>query len=129
MAEPGSPIRNLEPDDILLRALRSRGELDYLPFAFMLRDNERDSGLSVKFDCTHEECRAEFKKSYGVASLFVRGVTELDLKVIPDEPKHANIIGIPHKEDDPIVAERLASLLAGRATLVSTGLVKNEPQP
>ena len=89
--------------------------------AFLLRADERDSGLSVNFDCTPDECRSHFNRTYGVASLTVRLVLELELQVVPDEPQHANITGVPYKEDDPARAEYLADELARRATLVDTG--------
>ena len=129
----GNPpgIRELVPQDELLRALRNAKNRDDLPSAFMLRDNEKATGLSVSFDQTAAECQAGFTCTYGVASLTVQTVadaataTELQLQVLPDEPHHANITGVPHKEDDPEKAERLASFLAGRSTLVSTTKVDN----
>jgi hypothetical protein len=48
-------------------------------------------------------------------------VTLLGLQVVPDRPKHANIKGIPYKEDDPKMAEWYASQLAKASTLVDIG--------
>lgn len=114
-------IRELVPEDDLLRALRNSKQLNDLHEAFLLRLDEKDSGLSVSFDCTPDECRNQFNTSYGVVSLTVRSVGDLHLQVVPDEPQHANIKGIPHKEDDPARAEFLAAQLAERAHLVSSG--------
>jgi hypothetical protein len=47
--------------------------------------------------------------------------------VVPDEPIHANITGLPYKEKDAKEAERLASLLAQQARVVGElKLYKNE---
>jgi hypothetical protein len=51
-----APIRELVPDDLLLRALLKKAWLDSLHEAFMLRADE--DGLSVCFDCAPEECIA-----------------------------------------------------------------------
>lgn len=120
----GGP-RDLTSEDTLLRALRRSDERKELKQAFMLRQDERQSGLSVNFDCSAEQCRDQFKKSYGVVTLVVRDVNDLGLEVVPDQPHHANIHGIPHKDDDPETAEHLANSLAQRAILISDGLKKN----
>ncbi len=102
----------LECTIIVFRVLRNKQQEDEFSEAFLLRDDERESGLSVFWDCTHDEAREEFKKTYGVLSLHVGRIRTLSLDVIADEPKHANVTGVPHKEDNPKEAERLASLLA-----------------
>jgi len=84
----------------------------------MLKEDERNSGLSVSFDCTTAECRAGFNRTYGVASLLAQSIFDLALQVVPDTPTHANITGIPYKEDDPDRAEWLAGKLAECATVV-----------
>ena len=56
--------------------------------------------------------------SYGVASLTVGGVTALELTVTPDDLHHALIEGIPHKDEDPLRAEQMASRLAAIAIIV-----------
>jgi len=106
-------------------------QADDLHEAFMLRPDEKDSGLSVNFDCTADEARTNgiaFSKTYGAASLLTGAVTELKLGVEPDEPQHANITGIPYKEDDEAKAEWFASQLASRVTKVVRELWKR-PQP
>jgi hypothetical protein len=55
---------------------------------------------------------------YGAASLMVNGVIALELTVTADEPHHAIIEGVPHKEDDRVRAEWLASQLAAMATII-----------
>ena len=126
MTSDTPPLPELVPDDDLLRALRNRRELEYLPNAFLLRDNEKDSGLSVSIRSTAAECRALFNRTFGVAQLTVSQVTELDLSVVPDEPHHANIVGVPHRDDDPDKAEWLASRLADRAKIIDQGKVEKE---
>ena len=59
-----------------------------------------------------------FRKCYGVASLEIGSVRALGLEVAQDTVNHANILGLPHREDDLAQAERLAGLLAKRSRLV-----------
>ncbi len=113
-----APIRELVPDDLLLRALLKKAWLDSLHEAFMLRADE--DGLSVCFDCAPEECIAilNLNRTYGVASLAVNGPVALGLTVTADEPHHAVIGGVPHKEQDPVRAEWLATQLAALSAIV-----------
>jgi len=113
--------------DTLFRVLLRAGELKDARSAFFIRDNERADGMSVNFDLTPEQCRAQecFKKTYGVRSLLVESVTALNLEVVPDDVHHANITGIPHSQDDAARAEFLAGQLLKISALVSEGLVKN----
>jgi hypothetical protein len=111
----------LATDEILKRVLRSARMLENLRDAFLLRQNERNSGLSVFYRLTNEACRAGFLTSYGVADLRVGGVRELGLGVVPDELHHANITGLPYQEDDPEMAEWYAGRLADQAAIVDRG--------
>ena len=72
------------------------------------------------FDCTPSESVtiSALNRSFGVAQLLVGNVTALQLTVIPDEPRHATIEGLPHKEEDADRAEWLASRLAEVALIV-----------
>jgi hypothetical protein len=127
MAAQGGVLRALVDADTVLRALLRRGELEDPVTAFFIRNNERNTGLSVNFDLTPEECRAQacFEKTYGVRSLLVQSVRQLDLEIVPDDIHHANLKGIPHVDDDPVRAEFLAGQLLKISELVSEGLVKN----
>ena len=80
--------------------------------------NDR-KGLSVDLanQCTIEEVRAPFRACFGVATLHVGRIRDIALDVEQDTPKHANITGVPYKEDDLVQAERLAGLLAKQARL------------
>ena len=44
-------------------------------------------------------------------------VRQLGLDVVADSPSHANILGLPYREDNREQADRLAELLAQQATL------------
>ena len=116
--------RQLVPDDLLLRVLTKSKWLTDLHEAFMLRSDEAE--LSVFFGCTPTESVAiSGLSSHGVASLVVRGVTDLQLTVTSHEqPHHAMIAGLPHKEEDADRAEWLASRLAEIATIVDRTRVK-----
>jgi hypothetical protein len=98
---------------IVLRILRNSGWTKDLSLAFLLRPEEIESGLSVNWNTTVEEARNGFKKCYGALSLHVGRVRNLNLDVVPDEPRHALIKGLPH--DNVKEAERIASLLAQQA--------------
>jgi hypothetical protein len=119
-----SEILPLGCHTIVYRAVAAAGWLENPPDAFMLRPTEKDTGLSVSYNCTVDECRYTLAKSYGVLSLHTGRVRALNLDIIPDEPQHANITGLPYKEDDPLEAERLASLLAKQARMMERGLKK-----
>jgi len=113
--------QTLQCRDIVLRALIRARHFDrvnrrILAAAFMLRENEE--GLSVSYDSTPQQCAAGFNKCHGVASLHVGRIRDLGLDVIPDEPRHANIVGLPHREHDPAEAERFARQLQKQARLV-----------
>lgn len=125
MGAHGAALRVLVDADILLRALLRRAELVDPVTAFFIRSSERDTGLSVNFDLTPDQCRAQFKTTYGVRSLLVQSVKELNLEIVPDNPHHANVTGIPHIDDDPDRAEFLAGQLLKVSELVSEGLRKN----
>jgi hypothetical protein len=113
-------------NEILLRALRSRAELDDKRRAFLLRSDERATGLSIKYNCTPDECENEFNKTYGVLSLIANQVANsgLGLNVIPDEANHANITGVPHQDDDFNRAMYIAGQLSSFAVTVREGLRK-----
>ena len=116
----------LECHVIALRALLRANHIDRdknqpLAAAFLLRtrqDGTKEETLSVSYDCSPEQCAAEFKKCRGIASLNVGRVRGLGLDVVPDEPHHANITGLPHQADNPAEAERLANQLRRQARLV-----------
>jgi len=127
MAAGGEALRILADADTLLRALLRRAELEDPRSAFYLRRNERETGLSVNFDLTPDECRAQecFEKTYGVRTLLVEAVRALDLEVVPDDVNHANVTGIPHVDDDPNRAEFIAGQLLRASVLALEGLRKN----
>lgn len=113
MGLPQAAAPRLDDADTVHRVLRNKKQQEELHEAFMLRADEKDSGLSVFFNCTIDEARKQpcFLKTYGAASLLVGGIRKLALEVIANEPHHANIKGVPYKEDDPEGAERIASQL------------------
>jgi hypothetical protein len=87
--------------------------------AYFLRKDKNELGLSVRIAsaCTAEQCAAKFRNCYGVASLNVGRIRDLGLDVVPDSPSHANIIGLPYREDNRARAERLADLLAQQSSI------------
>jgi hypothetical protein len=118
--EPLNPVfREFVYEDSLFRAILKKKYLtaENLREAFMRRSNE--TGLSVCYDCKPEDCFNLIQMDmHGVAKLVVGQVKDLGLKVIPDEPQHANIEGVPHKEENEVEAERLANALAKIANIV-----------
>ena len=120
-ATPQLPTE-LAGEEVLFRALRTSAEQKDKRWAFLLRSTERDSGLSVSYNCTADDCENELKKSYGVLSVIARQVKALRLRVVPDRPTHANIEGLPHEKDDPDNAMFMAGQLSGLAVTVREGL-------
>jgi hypothetical protein len=118
--EPVTPaFRELVYEDSVFRAILKKRHLtaETLREAFMLRSTE--TGLSVCYDCKPEDCFDLIQMDmHGVAKLIVGRVRGLGLKVIPNEQHHANIEGVPHKEENEVEAERLASALAEIADIV-----------
>jgi hypothetical protein len=123
-APPPFP-EELNGDETLYRALRNASHLADKRFAFLLRPLERESGLSVRYNCTPDDCENELaEKSYGVLSLLARQVVSLRLQVKPDSSNHANIIGLPLKEENETRAFSLAGELSRMAITVRSGLRK-----
>jgi hypothetical protein len=120
-AMPALPAQ-LVGNETLFRALRTKAEQDDKRRAFLLRANETDTGLSVKYNCTADDCENELRKSYGVLSVLANQVVPLGLQVVPDEPTHANIQGIPHETVDPDRAMSIAGQLSGVAVTIREGL-------
>jgi hypothetical protein len=116
--------REVNPEELLLRILTKAKWLTDLHEAFMLRSDE--DGLSVFFDCNAAKAvEVSGLSSHGVAGLVTSGVTALSLSVDTDEqPNHATIKGIPHKEADASRAEWFASRLAALASIVDRTRVK-----
>lgn len=117
----GNPIAGvpvaLQGEEILFRVLRSKDHGTDKMLAFLLRDNERGSGLSVSYNCTSAEAESHFD-SYGVFSLIANHVAGLGLPVIADEPTHANITNVPHKDDQPVEALRIAEALSAISAVI-----------
>jgi len=108
-------------DELLYRVLRSKAQLLDKRRAFLLRLCEKDTGLSVGYNCTPDQCENELQVSYGVLSLVARHVTGLNLRVVPDGPTHANIQGFPHEDDDFDRAMFLAGQLSSLAQSLREG--------
>ena len=131
MSDKQSDHLNLPPlsDEIVVyRAVRSNSWFhpetgDVLDLAFYLReDNEK--GISVNYNCEAEEVEKAQKTCYGVVSLEVGNIHRADERlVVKPVPRinaldHAEIRGMPHKEDDEDLAKYFADLLAGISNTV-----------
>jgi hypothetical protein len=86
--------------------------------AYFLRPNEPGLSVNLASVCSPEQCASFFRKCYGVASLEVDVIRSVGLDVERDSVNHANIMGLPQRDQDLAKAERLAGLLARRSTLV-----------
>jgi hypothetical protein len=86
--------------------------------AYFLRANEIGLSVNLASECSPEQCAESFRQCYGVASLEVVSVREIGLNVEQDSANHANVMGLPYKEDDLAQAERLAGLLAKKSQIV-----------
>jgi hypothetical protein len=80
--------------------------------AFYPRRNHDPNGLSCA--PTQADCRRHLQRpTHGTISLHVGRVRNLGLDVVPSDPTHANITGIPQREgNDRARATYLASKLA-----------------
>ena len=86
--------------------------------AYFLRVNEPGISVNLASACSPVQCARLFRKCYGVASLRGGGVREVGLDVEQDSVNHANIIGLPNREDNLAEAERFAGLLAKQSQIV-----------
>jgi hypothetical protein len=86
--------------------------------AYFLRANEHGLSVNLASKCSPQQCAEMFRKCYGVASLQVGEVREIGLDIEQDAVNHANVMGLPLREDDLAEAERLAGLLAKRSYIV-----------
>ncbi len=86
--------------------------------AYFLRASEPGLSVNLASVCSPEQCAGLFRKCYGIASLEVGRIREIGLDVEQDLVNHANIVGLPDREDNLALAERLAGLLAKRSHIV-----------
>jgi hypothetical protein len=118
---------------VVFRGMRSSAWRDkqtnsVKPEAFLRRPSPSDQGgLSVSAIGAEHAC-SHLNKHYGACSLLVGRVRDLGLDVLPDEDGHANITGVPYKEDDLAGAERLAGALAKLARYVPVSATPAPPQ-
>lgn len=118
-----NPFEPLPSHAVIYRALLRRQWIDedtgrVKADAYFLRANEPGLSVNLASVCSPEQCAALFRKCYGVASLAVSDVREIGLDVEQDTVNHANIVGLPYREDNLAEAERLAGLLAKRSQLI-----------
>jgi hypothetical protein len=124
MAEPSMRQFDSLPDNATVyRALPRKQWIDedtgrVKADAYFLRVNERGLSVNLASACSPQQCAELFRKCYGVASLEVKGVREVGLDVEQDSVSHANVVGLPYREDDLTEAERLAGLLARQSQIV-----------
>ena len=87
-----------------------------------LREKEKNVGLSVSIarTCLPQQCAKKFHQCFGVASINVARIRGIGLDVVPDSSNHANITGLPYREDDRDGYERFAALLARQSRVVWT---------
>jgi hypothetical protein len=119
-------MSNWEPlpdDTIVYRALLRKQWIDedtgrVKADAYFLRTNESGLSVNIASVCSPEQCAGSFRKCYGVASLQTGAIREIGLDVDRDSIDHANIVGLPDREDNLAEAERLAGLLARSSQLV-----------
>lgn len=86
------------------------------PQAFT-RLNKDVMGLSV--GPTPEDSSRGFSLPiHGYLSLHVGHVRDIQLDVVPDTPTHANIIGVPFRDENEVEHGRLTRLLAAQARIL-----------
>jgi hypothetical protein len=119
-------IPPLPDETIVYRAARSRSWIDpdnggLLPIAFELRPGE--PGASVSYNCSIDIARTSLTTCYGVAELEVGAIRRGDarLDVIPDTLDHAEIRGLPRKDEEPELNEYLTDILSRLSRLIWQG--------
>jgi hypothetical protein len=112
-------------DTIVYRALSKKKWInedtgEVLADAFVRRKDRQEIGISVNIATaiTPAECASKFNRCNAVASLHVSCVRDLGLDIIQNKPTHANIVGLPYREDDAPTAERLAGMLAQQSRII-----------
>lgn len=123
-------------DEILFRAILKKkylahGGVDAGAFILRQQDEGKLSTWRKKL-VTHLACRASYKTCFGLVTLHVGrvratvdGERRLSLDVIGDElpsdpfPGHASVLNLPDPTTDPVLAERVASLLRDQSRQVS----------
>ena len=124
MAEPSMRQFDPLPDNATVyRALLRKQWIDedtgkVKADAYFLRVDERGLSVNLASACSPQQCAELFRKCYGVTNLKVKGVREVGLDVEQDSVNHANVVGLPYREDDLAEAERLAGLLARQSQIV-----------
>jgi len=85
--------------------------------AFLRRDTEEGLSVLLKDKCELQEAIVSMKKVRAVVTLHVGRIYDLGLQVVPDEndPKHAEILGVPPPFDDLTTALYLGGQLAGQS--------------
>lgn len=115
------PFDPLPCDTIAFRAVVRKADIDWesrmvLAAAFIRRPND-DDGVSVNHNCAPEECGLDLAYKFAAASVHVGRVRDLNFDIIPDELTHANIVELVRKNEDPVLAERQADLIARGARI------------
>jgi len=85
--------------------------------AFLRRDNEEGLSVFLRDKCDLHEAIGSMKKVRAVVTLHVGRMYDLGLSVVPDEndPRHAEILGVPLPSDDLSTALYLGGQLAGQS--------------
>jgi hypothetical protein len=94
--------------------------------AFNRRQPPADrSGLSCS--PTEDHCRDGLTlPTYGTITVHVGWIRDLKLDVIPDSMTHANIVGVPDRDEDPAPHDFLASELAKIARSLAEPIVSDD---
>ncbi len=117
------PFDPLSDNAIVYRALLRKQWIDedtgkVKADAYFLRVNELGLSVNLASVCSPIQCAELFRKCYGIASLEIARVREIGLDVEQDSLNHANIRGLPYREDNLAETERFAGLLAKQSQAV-----------
>jgi hypothetical protein len=121
----GQEYQQLADDDFIYRALLRQSWINedngrVKRDAYYLRFDRGEIGLSVNIAsaCKPEICAARFRNCYGIARLNVGDVRSIDLDVLRDSLTHANIVGLPYRENDRLGADHFSRLLARLSEII-----------
>lgn len=88
--------------------------------AFYRRADEEGISVFVAAMCSLDEAKSMLNRVKGIATLHAGRVRAIGLEVVPDpdDEQHAEIMGLPLRDDDEGLATYFADLLAEQARLV-----------
>lgn len=124
-AGPSSTFPASLPCDAILYRLLTKGlwidpDGGIAPGAFYRRPDEEGISVFIAATCSLDEAKSVLNEVKGIATLHTGRIRDIGLEAAPDpiDARHAEIVGVPSRDDDEGLATYYADLLAEQARLV-----------